>query len=118
MPERIGRVTTIGALCPSTACSDTATLCFRAFGPLLAPFFWRFKSNGECGLWLCAGRRKGLYGCQSVGVAVIPCALVFSGVCWPGHFLVDKNVAGNRRRLAGNRRRLAGNHLDIWVASD
>ena len=34
----------------------------------------------------------GPYGCQSDGLAVIPCALVFCGVCWPvGHpFVVAK----------------------------
>ena len=51
-----------------------------------------FQSNRERGLQLCAGCRKGPCGCQSVGVAAIPCAPVFWGVCWPvGHpFVVMK----------------------------
>ena len=48
--------------------------------------FLRFQSSRECGLELSVGCGKGQHGCQSVGVAAIPCALVFLGVCWPvGH---------------------------------
>ena len=33
-------------------------------------------------MWFVALCRLGPYGCQSVGVAIMPCALVFWGVCW------------------------------------
>ena len=66
------------------ACSNTAAPFSRIFGLSLKPSFSRLQSNRNCGLWLCAGCRKCQYGCQSVGGAVIPCALVFRGMpaCW------------------------------------
>ena len=32
------------------ACPNTATPCFRTFGPFLEPSFLRFQTNRECGL--------------------------------------------------------------------
>ena len=59
------------------------------------PSFWRSQSNGQRGLWLCAGCRNGPCGCQSGGVAVLPCALVSRGVCWPaGHPFVVSHEGG------------------------
>ena len=65
------------------ACPNTATPCFRTSGYCEDPSFLRFQSNRKCGLQLCAGCGKGPHGCLRVGVAVVPCALVFWGVCWP-----------------------------------
>ena len=50
---------------------------------VLEPSFSRFQSSVEGGLHLRAGRREGHYGWHSVGVAVMPCALVLWGGCRP-----------------------------------
>ena len=74
--------TTIIFLWPNTGLSKHG-LCVSA----LLGLFWnhRFcgptpKENVVCGF--VQGCRTGQCGCQSVGVAVIPCALVFWGVRW------------------------------------
>ena len=67
---------------PNTGLSKHGDPAFPHFWTFLGTIVLRFRSSRECGLQLCAGCRKGTYGCQSVGVAVIPCALVFWGVCW------------------------------------
>ena len=72
------------------ACPHTATPCFRTFGSCLE--IVRVQSNAECGLSLCAGCGQGQHGCQSVGVAVMPCTgagacaglLLCTGMVWVG----------------------------------
>ena len=68
------------------ACPSPAAPCFAFLA-----FCWnhrvlRFQSDREGGLQLCARCRKGPCVCQSGGVTVIPCALVFGGVRWPEPF--------------------------------
>ena len=75
------RPTTTTTLVLTQACPNTVPPRFHAFGLFLEPSLLRFQPNGEGDLWLWARCRKGQYGWQSVGVAVIPCALVFWGVC-------------------------------------
>ena len=74
-------------------CPNTATLCFRTFGHVFGTFF--FADPIQRRIWfvaLCRPQEGSKYWCQSVGVAVIPCARVLRGVCWPvGHpFVVMK----------------------------
>ena len=76
-------MTTIVVLWPNTGLSKRGEPVFPHCWHFWEPSFLRFQSNRGCGSLLCAGCRKGQYGCQSVGVIVIPCALVFWGVCWP-----------------------------------
>ena len=57
------------------ACPNTATPCLRTFGSLLDPSFCGSNpiENAVCSVMQGCG--TGPCGCQSVGVAVIPCAL-------------------------------------------
>ena len=59
--------------CPDTGLSKHGD-------PVFPHRFLRFLSNRESGLQLCAGGRKGPWGCQRIGVAAIPCALVLCGL--------------------------------------
>ena len=70
---------------------NTATPRFRTVGPLWHHRFCGPNAMENVVCSRCAGCRRGLYGCPSVGVAV-PCALMFWGVCWAaGHrFVVMK----------------------------
>ena len=80
------------------SCPNTAAPCFRIFSTFFfccEPSVLRFESQRESGLRRCAGCRRGPCGCQGVGVAVIPCALVFWGVCWP----VGRTFVGMGRSL-------------------
>ena len=70
-------------LCPNMGLSKHSNPLFPHSWAFFGTIILRFQSNRERGLWLCAGCRKGQHGWQSFGVAVMPCALVLWGVCWP-----------------------------------
>ena len=61
-PRRTNRVCTLATPLPlvlAWACPNTVTPWFRTFGPSLEPSFFRFQSNRESGLQLCADCKKG-----------------------------------------------------------
>ena len=88
--------------CPNTGLSIQGIPVFLHFWGFPGTIIFEVP-NRECSLSLCAGGRKDQYGWRSVVVAVIPCALVFRGVCRPvGHpFLGMKGLGWLMRGAPG-----------------